>query len=1030
MIVNSSKDFNFTMRLTTAYMRNFAFVTLFLIAVTAGFAQQSKIYTDPLRNYNTAIDLYQEDQYVAAQRLFEKVLDQVDDETIKANAAYYAANCAVRLNQRNADQMVEDFVEQYPTSIKRNSAFIDVADYYFENGDYRRSAQWYDKVDQLDLSATQRARFNFNYGYTLVQSKKFNEAKPYLNRVSDDVEYGSQAKYYLGYIAYESDDLQTADGLFNQVQESPEAGDKLSYYQADLNYKLGRFDEAITLAKNQMASSNRQEKSQLNRIIGQSLFNQEKYAEALPYLQAYEGTRGKWNNNDYYQLGYAYYKLEDYENAVATFNKIIDGDNKTAQNAYYHLGQSYIKLDRKEDALNAFKKASEIDLDPVITKDALYNYAKISYEYGNPYVSVPSVILDFLERYPDAQSAAQMNEFLIDSYFTSKNYAEALTLMEDGRIKGNENVYGKVALYHGLNQFTAGDYVQAIASLDKAIKYLDDAALKKKAYFWKAESLYQINDFDKALAMFKQAQQNNAAIEEDVLLYYDLGYTHFKLQNYTASVASLEQFVTRTDDLARKNDAYMRIGDANFASKKYWPAIEAYNQAIQSGASSADYASFQKAMSYGFIQRVESKIEELQSFLVKYKASQYRDDVLYELANTYVNNGQINQGITTYDRLINEFPTSRYTAPAMMRKGLQFYNDNKLNDALAVFKSVASKYAGTPQAIEAVSSARLVYIDQGKTAEYASWVRGLDFVDVTDGELDDTAFESAERPFLQGNMSSAVRELNKYLDQFPNGKYALQAHFNLAQAYFATRDKDASIPHYQYVVDRERSEYSEQALTRLSEILLNKASDNGGDRKSAFAKAIPILIKLESLADFPQNRAFAQSNLMKAYYETEQLDLAMDYANKVLRDNTTDATVASDAQLIIARAAIKNGDHSIAKKTYASIATNASGAIAAEALFYKAYFENKEGNHERAIKTIQDLSKNYGSYKYWSARGLLVMAQSYNATGQTLNAVTLLQGVIDNFDAYPDVVSTAREQLERIKSEQAKTNSSIAPSNN
>jgi low affinity Fe/Cu permease len=30
------------------------------------------------------------------------------------------------------------------------------------------------------------------------------------------------------------------------------------------------------------------------------------------------------------------------------------------------------------------------------------------------------------------------------------------------------------------------------------------------------------------------------------------------------------------------------------------------------------------------------------------------------------------------------------------------------------FKQVASKYAGTPQAVEAVSSARLVYIDQGK----------------------------------------------------------------------------------------------------------------------------------------------------------------------------------------------------------------------------------------------------------------------------------------------------------------------------
>jgi pectin methylesterase-like acyl-CoA thioesterase len=44
-------------------------------------------------------------------------------------------------------------------------------------------------------------------------------------------------------------------------------------------------------------------------------------------------------------------------------------------------------------------------------------------------------------------------------------------------------------------------------------------------------------------------------------------------------------------------------------------------------------------------------------------------------------------------------------------------------------------------------------------------VRGLDFISVTDSDLDDTAYESAERPFV-GNMNAATRELEKYLKQF------------------------------------------------------------------------------------------------------------------------------------------------------------------------------------------------------------------------------------------------------------------------
>jgi TolA-binding protein len=35
--------------------------------------------------------------------------------------------------------------------------------------------------------------------------------------------------------------------------------------------------------------------------------------------------RKKWNNTDYYQLGYAYYKQNDFENAISQFNKIING---------------------------------------------------------------------------------------------------------------------------------------------------------------------------------------------------------------------------------------------------------------------------------------------------------------------------------------------------------------------------------------------------------------------------------------------------------------------------------------------------------------------------------------------------------------------------------------------------------------------------------------------------------------------------------------------------------------------------------
>ena len=987
-------------------------------------AQQSKIFTDDLRTYNQAIDLYQEQQYIAAQRLFEKVKNQVEDDAIQGNAAYYIANCAVRLNQRNADALMESFVEEYPTSTKRNTAFIDVADFYFDNGKYNQAAKWYEKVDENTLSRKQKSRYNFNTGYTLVQSKKYEEAKPYLNRVSDDPEYGSQAKYYLGYIAYEGDDYQEASDLFDEAGESPDEDEKLSYYQADLNYKLGNFDKAIALANEQLSRSTPQEQSELNRIIGQSLFNQGKYDQALPYLQEYKGVRGRLNNNDYYQLGYAYYKQGDFEKAVETFNKIVDGENKTAQNAYYHLAQSYIKLNKSEDALNAFKKASEMDFDAQIQQDASYNYAKISYEYGNPYDSVPAVILAYLEKYPDTDKNAEMNEFLIDSYFSSKNYTEALRLMEDGRIAGNEDVYGKVALYEGLSQFKSGDYKKSIENLNKTIQYAQSADLKKKATFWKAESYYELNDFPAALTAFNAVKKMNNSIEEDNLLNYDLAYTQFKLKDYTNAINTFTAYTKQSgvdNEPARLNDAYLRIGDANFVSKQYWPAMEAYNKSISMNGFNADYAAFQKAISYGFVGKNDRKIEDLNGFLNKFNKSAYRDDVLYELGNTYINTNNVDKGIQTYDRLINEFPQSSYTSQAMMRKGLQLYNDSKLDNALVVFKDVVAKYPGTPQANEAVSSARLIYVDQNRTNDYAAWVRTLDFVDVSDSELDDTAYESAEQPYLQNDMSGTTRSMRKYLAEYPNGKHALQAHFYLAQALFSQDKKQESIASYEYVINKERSEFTEQALARLSEIYL-------GDK--AYAKAIPVLTQLEQLADFPQNVIYAQSNLMKAYYEQENYNQSVSYANKVLSDLTISDNVRSDANVIIARSSWKTGNEAAAKSAYEAVRLNASGTLAAEATYFKAYFEHKASNYDAAIATVQSLTKNYAGYKLWTSKGLVIMGKCYNAQGQTLNATTILEYVVGNFAQYPEVVASAQAELDAIKTNAAKTNSSVVPAGN
>ncbi|MFH6768168.1 tetratricopeptide repeat protein [Gaetbulibacter aquiaggeris] len=997
-------------------------IVFFGVATIISFqlsAQQSEIFTNDLADYQKALTLYNNQQYLASQSLFESIEKTSKEDALQSDCAYYIANCAVRLNQQNADKLIEDFVKKYPTSTKCNTAYVDVGDYYYENSKYAYARKWYAKVNEEALSGREIDKFNFNNGYSAFASKQNKDAKKYLSRVENSKEYGSQAKYYIGFMAYEGDDYTQANAYFEQVSDQEKYKEKLSYYQADLNFKLGKFEKAIELAKERLEVSDSNEVSELSKIIGESYFNLEKYAEAIPYLNQYKGKNGKWNNTDFYQLGYAYYKQKDYEKAISEFNKIVGGKDATAQNAYYHLGESYINLNKKQEALNAFRNASQMSFDLKIQEDAWLNYAKISYEIGNPYQSASQVLSDYVAKYPNSTHKEELETLLIDSYITSKNYVEALKLLEGKRSFENKVAYQKVAFYRGIEIYNEGKYVDARVLFSQSLKEPRNDKYTSRATFWKAETEYNLTNYEEALIGFKQFEQQavSRSTPEFKNLDYNLGYTYFKLKNYEPAIRYFNQFIAgKKDDKVRLNDAYLRLGDSYFVSSDYSKAISAYNNANKLNEIDSDYAFFQKAISAGYIGQDAKKISELEQFISEYKSSKLRDDAMYELGNSYVKANQTDKALHMYNRLNDEYRMSSFVSKSLLRQGLVYYNSSQNEQALIKFKKVAVDFPNTPEAAQAVSTARLIYIDLGRVNDYATWVKTLGYVEVSDSDLDNATYEAAEKQYLDSNTEKAITQFNNYINQFSNGLHALQAHFYLAQLYYKNDLGSNAASHYKYVVEASQNEFTEEALLRLSQFYLEGKN---------YKESMPLLLRLEKEANFPQNVVFAQSNLMKANYQLEKYKEAVTYAEKVLSNVKIDNKIEADAHIIMARSAMKTGDEIKAKRNYEKVEKVATGEMAAEALYYNAYFKNKEGKYEASNTTVQKLAKDFSGYKFYSAKGLVLMAKNFYALKDAYQATYILQSVIENFKEFEEVVSEAQSELNSIKAEESKTNASI-----
>ncbi|RKW06679.1 MAG: tetratricopeptide repeat protein [Capnocytophaga sp.] len=985
-----------------------------LLLVSPLWAQRTARYTDKQACLRKAQSLYQQEQYKAAQHFFRQELSQANTLADKELCNYYIASAAIRLRQPGADKLMVQYLKDYPTSSYAAQANLEVGDYYFDRGDTKTAILWYDKVEIPTLSSKQKEKFDFQYGYALFAHGDKETAQQYLSQVKDSKHYGKKAAYYLGYIAYDADDYQKANDFFQQVGEKEELSRNISYYQADMNFKQGNFQKALEEALLQLEKTNNsQYRSEINKIIGESYFNLKEYAKAIPYLEAYKGKNGAYTNTDLYYLGYAYYKQGDYEKAIGQFNQIINGRNEVAQNAYYHLAQCYLKTDQKQQALNAFRNAHQMNFVPEIRRDAHLNYARLSYDIGNAYESTPSVIQAYLDTYPKDEHTQELKGLLLDSYISSGSLQEALTLLEKSA-SADPKIYQQVAFLYALQRYGDGQFKEALPYFEKAKRSKADAILQARATYWSAETAYQLHQYAEAQRDFQAfLEQKRTSLAEYPKALYGLAYALFNQKKYAEAAPYFTKYIETQPDALRLSDAYLRLGDSHFGAGQYWPAMDAYDKVIDTKVPSTDYPAFQKAISYGIVDRAPKKIEALEAFIKDYPQSNLREDALYELANTYVSQGKPEKATELYKILQTDYKGGTYTVRAMLREGLMLYNKNENQKALAIFKEITEKYPSSAEALQAVSTAKNIYAEQGKMEEYAAWAKGLGYVKISDSELDSAAFDAAESLYVQGKKQEAKLALEKYLKDYPKGGNASQARFFLAQLYYEGNQKTKALPLYEKVLEEGRNEHSEQVLLRLSQLYLEKQE---------WGKVLPLLKELESTSAVLQNVLFARTNLMRCFYQQKDYPQAIAYAQKVLAEKTSAERAKSDAHLILARAYMATGSEAEAEKEYALLRKNATDALMAEALYYDAYFKNKAKQYKKSNEVVQKLAKEYGGYKEFSAKGLVLMAKNFYGLKDLYQANYILSSVLENFKDYPEVIAQAKEAMELVKTSEKKSN--------
>ncbi len=974
-------------------------------------AQNTSIYTTPQSTYDQAVDLYNKAQYGSALVLFDE-LASGEKSNIKAGSEYYAAMCTSQLVHPDASQRFERFIETNPQNAQVNNANFELGKLMLTNKEYKKALERFDKVDRYELSPNDLNEFYFKSGYANFKTDNLKKAREYFALLTEKPnKFVTPANYYYAHIAYSEKNYETALKHFERVSTDETFRDVVNYYIVQIYALQGRYDELLAKSLPLLESGSDKKTMEIARLTADAYFHQHDYKTALKYFNQYLDSKpDKVSIVDNYEIAFASYQTGNYNQAIKYFQLVTPPQDSLSQNAYYHLGDCYIKTNQKRFAFNAFNSAFKIKGDPVITEEALFNYAKLAVELSyNPYNEAVNALQDYLGKYPESVRRDELYGYLSDLYLLTKNYKNALTSIQQIKKRSArlDAAYQKIAYYRGIELFNEADYDGAILLFAQAREVTSDNSIKAQSSFWAAEAYYRTARWDKALDAFNKFQITPGAISLPMFntANYNTGYCYFKKKDYAKAASAFRKYIAdKNQDPKLAGDANLRLGDCYFMTKEYATANEYYQKAVEAKVTDADYAMYQAGISYGVQGDMDNKIATMRKMLTTYSKSNYTDDALYEIGLTFNVLDRDNDALAYYQRVVKDYPNSPFVKKSLLKTGLIFFNQNRNEEALTMLKRVAKEYPGTPESKEALGSIKSIYLEMNQVDEYVDFTKEVPQADVSRSEQDSLTYIAAENQYMNGNCEKAADGFTKYISKFPSGSFILEANFYKAECDFRSQRLEQAIKAYEYVISQPNSRFTANAASRIAHI--HQSRNN-------FQEAVDSYIRLEETADQPAMVMDAITGQMQCNYALRSYGLAIQSAQKLLALDKLPQNQAAEAHFTIARSAYSLTNTSLARKEFDETIKLSKNEMGAESKFMLAQLEFDNGKYDDCEKTVFDLSENFASYDFWVAKGFLLLSDVYLKKGNNFQAKQTLQSIIDNYEGQ-DLVAIAREKLAAI----------------
>jgi len=986
-------------------------VVVFLVISFVGISQTSEKYNSDYENFYRAEELFQKEQFGAARKEFRYFMDGFNypNDPLFIKAAYYEGISALELFNNDAVSLLENFIRNYPESIYSEGIYFRLGRYFYQKKNYKEALAYFNKLKASDVEADEQEEFYFKLGYSNFEEGKMPEARSAFHEIKDgSSQYAAPALYYYSHIAYTDGSYQTALEGFLKLQSDERFAKAVPYYIAQIYHKQRNYQAVVEYAPTLIDSITPANQSDLNHIIGDSYYQLNKFDEAVPYLEAYN-LKSKTTREDDYQLGFAYYRSQDFEKAIKLFDKVTRQKDKLAQYAFYHIGECYMKSQSLLPARSAFKAASEISGDPKIEEDALYHFAELSYKLDlNPYDEAVLALELFLEKYPNSVRKNDVYQYLVNVYTTTNNYVKALESLDklpnkDAKLK---TAYQLVAFNHGVELYQKAKYIEAISAFDLVKKYPIDGVILGKATFWTADAHYQLKNYDKSIKFYKEfislPATNAADLKNEA--YYNIGYAYLLKEDISQAQESFRIYTLAPNKNNRKlADAYMRVADGHYQLKQDDQAIKNYLEVLKLKSGYEDQALFYVAKSYGYSGKTDQKITNLVDLINNYTSSKYTMMALYELAKTYKSKNDYDKAYRYFTQVITDYPNVVLVTNCRIEIADIYFKRGEYSKSETAYLSLLDEHGAEREVCETCARGLIdLYKAQKQPEKATSLASKYPCANFGNDEAEDLYYSPAIDAYVDSLFSVAIPNFEKYLEKFPTGKYAVESQVFLGNSYYRTGNIVKAIEVYRRLLDGPNNMYTEFCASRVSQYLYNNGT---------FDQALIYYDRLEKTSSKPATLFNAKLGMMRCHFLLENWTSAAVYAKDVLSSSQINNTLRLEAEYAKGMSNYYAENYTDAKPSLEWMVKNTTTVMGAEAKFTLAEMYYKLKDYTKSDAEIKALLKMKPTYNYWVARGLILQTRILIIKEDLFQAEQTLKSVIEHYPDQNDGVISEANQL-------------------